>query len=121
MKLIAFTFVILVTGCSATEKVSPQQATMTSKSITIYSNDKKGIESLISNKALASFKTDYSKALNHKAFAQSASGSWNWKSNRTSKEHAVTSALISCQRNNKLSEDIYPCEVINIDGEWLNK
>jgi len=88
--------------------------------MTIYSNDKKGIESLMSNKALKSFKTDYAKASNHKAFAQSVSGAWNWKSNRTTKEHAITSALIGCQRNNKKSEDLYPCKVINVDGEWLN-
>ena len=121
MRFIPLVFLILATGCSTTEKTSIPLKSNASKSITIYSNDKKGIESLMSNKALESFKTDYAKASKHKAFAQSASGSWNWKSNRTSKEHAITSALIGCQRNNKKSEDLYPCKVINIDGEWLNK
>jgi len=121
MKFIPLVFVILGSGCSNIEKTSIPLESNSSKSMTIYSNDKKGIESLMSNKALKSFKTDYAKASNHKAFAQSVSGSWNWKSNRTSKEHAITSALIGCQRNNKKSEDLYPCKVINVDGKWLNK
>jgi len=121
MKFIPLVFLILATGCATTEKTNIPLESNSSKSITIYSNDKSGIESLMSNKALESFNTDYAKATNHKAFAQSVSGAWNWKSNRTTKEHAITSALVGCQRNNKKSEDLYPCKVINIDGEWINK
>ncbi len=121
MKFLPLVFAILMTGCATTDKEKVNSQGHASKPMTIYVNDKKGIESLISNQALKSFKTDYEKASKHKAFAQSASGSWNWKSNRTSSEHAVLSALIGCQRNNKKSEDLYPCKVINIDGKWLNK
>ena len=120
MRLFFFAFVILITGCATTDNPSINPQGKLSKEITLYTNDKKGIESLITNQALKSFKNDYSKASKHKAFAQSVSGSWNWKSNRTSKEHAIKSALIGCQRNNKKSEDIYPCKVININGKWLN-
>lgn len=121
MKFLSLIFVTLITGCATTDKPSVTPQGNASNSITIYTNDKKGLDSLITNQALKSFKSDYANASKHKAFAQSASGAWNWKSNRTSKEHAIKSALIGCQRNNKKSEDLYPCEVINIDGKWLNK
>lgn len=121
MKYIPLILVVLAAGCASTEKTNIPEKSNASKPITIYTNDKKGIESLMSNKALKSYKTDYAKASKHKAFAQSASGAWNWKSNRTSKEHAMTGALIGCQRNNKKSEDLYPCKVINVDGKWLNE
>jgi len=78
------------------------------------------IDSIITNQALKSFKTDYSKASNHKAFAQSLSGAWSWKSSMTSVEHAKTSALIACQRNNENSEDLYPCKIINVN-DFLDK
>jgi hypothetical protein len=108
-----------MTGCT-TIKENPNLSTETTQPMfTIYENDKHGIESIITNKALESFKTEYAKASKHKAFAQSLSGAWNWKSNRTSREHAITSALISCQRNNKKSEDLYPCVIINVDDEWV--
>ena len=99
---------LLLSGCTTTE--------------TVVVDGKKvfAIESIITNKALKSFKTDYLKATSHKAFAQSASGAWNWKSNRTSKAHAIKSALISCQRNNIKNEQLHPCKVINIDGDWVN-
>jgi len=89
------------------------------KGLTIYTSDSEGAESLITNQALESFNTEYKEASKHKAFAQSLSGAWNWKSNRTSIEHAKTSALIGCQRNNKKSEDLYPCKVVNINGKWV--
>lgn len=89
--------------------------------ITIYQNDKVGIASIISNKALDSFKDGYTKAPKNKAFAQSLSGAWNWKSDRASIEHATTSALIGCQRNNKRSEDLYPCKIIHVNDNWQNE
>lgn len=120
MKYCILLIVISMAGCAAKDKASIKLQPDSPKNITIYQNDKTGIDSLISNKALASFQTDYANASQHKAFAQSASGAWNWKSNRTSVEHAMTSALIGCQRNNKKSEDLYPCKVINLDGKWMN-
>lgn len=75
--------------------------------------------SLITGSALRSFNEDYIEAPKNRAFAQSTSGAWNWKSDRTSIEHAIISALIGCQRNNKKSEDLYPCKVIHINDEWV--
>jgi len=120
MRFFFLIFISLITGCATTNKPKMAHQDISSKPITIYENDKKGIESLITNQSLKSFNTDYTMASAHKAFAQSVSGAWNWKSNRTSKEHAIKSALIGCQRNNKKSEDMYPCKIINIDGKWLN-
>ena len=79
-----------------------------------------GEASIIRKKALKSYKKSYMAARSHKAFAQSESGSWAWKSNRTSKEHAVNNALAYCRKNNKQNEKSHPCRVINIDGAWTN-
>lgn len=87
--------------------------------IKIYENKFKGIDSIIDNRALEAFKSKYQEASLHRAFAQSTSGAWNWRSNKTSIEHAKTSALIACQRNNRSSEDLYPCRVIHIDDDWV--
>ena len=106
--LLLFTFVTFCFG--AAEETN---------GFTLYTDDSEGIESLITNQALASFKSKYKEASQNKAFAQSLSGAWSWKSNRTSVEHAKTSALIGCQRNNKKTEDLYPCKVVNINGTWV--
>ena len=117
MKYIILISVFVLSGCvtqqvkQATEKPSSQ--------ITIYQNNEEGINAIITNKALVSFNNEYLEATGNKAFAQSVSGAWNWKSNRTSIEHAKTSALIGCQRNNKKSEDLYPCKVIHINDTWV--
>ena len=108
---------LVVAGCTVQQvKHSTVEG---SKKMMVYQNDKAGIDSIISNKALSSFQEEYSAALKNKAFAQSVSGAWNWKSNRTSEEHAITSVLIGCQINNKKSEDIYPCEAIHVNDSWV--
>ena len=117
MKYIVIISIFILSGCTAQQ--IKQTAETPSSEITSYQNNLTGIDSIISNKALQSFKTEYSKAPTNKAFAQSVSGAWNWKSNRTSIEHAKTSALIGCQRNNKKSEDLYPCKVIHINDTWV--
>jgi hypothetical protein len=117
--LILFSVLLLV-GCATEMQTKDENLSSVPQSgIKIYENNRKGINAIISKKALESFNTEYTKAPRNKAFAQSTSGAWNWKSNRTSVEHAKTSALIGCQRNNKRSEDLYPCEVININGAWV--
>jgi hypothetical protein len=119
MKYLAITLgAIVLFGCAThgpTQSVPPKSE----PNIKIYSNNQSGIESIITNQALKSFNTEYAKATKNKAFAQSASGAWNWKSNRTSIEHAKNSALIGCQRNNKKSEGSYPCKVINLNDNWI--
>lgn len=112
--------IVLLGGCAAEMQTrSGNQSAFPQSKITMYENKAEGINTIISNKALESFKTEYAEAPENKAFAQSASGAWNWKSNRTSVEHAKTSALIGCQRNNKKSENLYPCKIININGAWV--
>lgn len=80
---------------------------------------KAGVDPIINKKALKSFNDKYVNAKLHKAFAQSQSGAWNWKSNRTSVEHAKTSALVGCQRNNQKNKALYPCKIINVDNQWI--
>ena len=119
MKLLAITLgAIALSGCAMQGPVQ-SESPKAEFNIKLYSNNKSGIESIITNQALKSFNTEYAKATKNKAFAQSASGAWNWKSNRTSVEHAKTSALIGCQRNNKKSEALYPCEVIHLNDDWI--
>ncbi|PCJ38625.1 MAG: hypothetical protein COA99_11630 [Moraxellaceae bacterium] len=106
----------LGTGCTTQQFM--QSNVKESTVPTIYQNNKVGVTSIISNKALKSFKNDYAKTPKNKAFAQSTSGAWNWRSDRTSIEHAVTSALIACQRKNRKAEDLYPCKIIHINDSW---
>ncbi|NRB39791.1 MAG: hypothetical protein HRU20_15210 [Pseudomonadales bacterium] len=82
--------------------------------------EKVGIESIISKKALTSYLTKYSDATDNKAFAQSESGVWNWRSNRTSVEYAKSSALIACRADNKNYEKDYPCQLIDVNGKFYN-
>lgn len=119
MKYLAIALgVIALSGCAAKGPIQSETVRAEPR-FKLYSSNKTGIESIITNEALKSFKTGYANATDNKAFAQSASGAWNWKSNRTSIEHAKNSALIGCQRNNKKSEDLYPCKVIHLNGNWI--
>ena len=78
-----------------------------------------GEASIMQRRALESYREEYKDASLHKAFAQSDSGHWAWKSNRTSREHAITNALIACQANNGRYEFRYPCKIINVDDKWV--
>ena len=133
-KLLTLVAIISLSGCatspgnstgeikthdmSTVKAVSPSISSSHSELI-MYENNKTGIDSIISNEALDSFQTKYKEATSNKAFAQSVSGAWNWRSNRTTIEHAKTSALVGCQRNNKKSEDLYPCRVIHVNDSWV--
>jgi hypothetical protein len=108
---------ILLGGCATTTLEKQPEHTM--GNIKTYTNSKSGVESIITNSGLSSYNEKYLSASEHKAFAQSMSGVWSWKSNRTSVEHAQTSALVSCQNNNLKNEALYPCKIINIDGVWV--
>ena len=117
--------IVIASGCSSTQQQTPAENTsvslVTQQDVQPPNNESYSISSIISNKALISYKTKYSQATNHKAFAQSAVGSWNWRSNRTSKQHAIDSALIACQANNEKYEAKHPCRVINVDGDWITQ
>ena len=70
--------------------------------------------------ALRSFREKYLDAKGHKAFAQSDSGNWNWRSNRTSKEHAINNALASCRGRNQDFKNWQPCKIIHLDEKWTD-
>ena len=116
-KIISIFFILLVSGCSS--QAIDNNGAQVSKNLVRYENGDYGVDSIITNDALESYKTKYLKSSNNKAFAQSVSGAWSWKSNRTSKDHAKSSALIGCQNNNRKVEDLYPCKIININGKWM--
>lgn len=77
--------------------------------------------SIITAKALSSYKENYLQERSHKAFAQAESGAWAWRADRTSAEHASRSAMIACMNNNAKNQDKYPCVVINVNDQWLNR
>ena len=118
MKILYACAMFAFSAC-ASQPSQPAGRQKPASEITIYQNNQQGLDSIISNRAMESFQGEYADAPENKAFAQSVSGAWNWKSNRTSIEHAKTSALVGCQRNNKKSEDLYPCEVIHVNDTWL--
>ena len=99
MKLVIPIVVLCLTGCATTGVPPPtkSQSTLNKK----YLNDGVGVKSIVTNSALESYNMKYLKASSHKAFAQSVSGAWSWKSDRTSEKHAITSALIACQKKIK--------------------
>jgi len=124
MKFYVTAFAVLISGCATTETAVVEKEVLNDEPVAIVEKEVSklepfSIDSIITNQALKSYENEYLKATSHKAFAQSESGAWNWKSNRTSEKHAIESALISCQVNNKKSESLYPCKVINVDGEWF--
>jgi len=75
---------------------------------------------IIRQKAFQDFKEKYLAAKGYKAFAQSESGNWNWRSNRTSKDHAINNALASCRSRNQEYETKQPCRIINLENEWVD-
>ena len=75
---------------------------------------------IIRKKARTAFEQKYRKARDHKAFAQSASGNWNWRSNRTSKDHAINNALASCRARNHEHEAKQPCRIVHVNDEWTD-
>jgi hypothetical protein len=117
MKYSALIVCVMLSGCATT--ALEKQPELTAGNIEKYKNPKSGVESIITNTALSSYNEKYLSASEHKALAQSLSGVWSWKSNRTSVEHAKTSALVACQKNNLKNEELYPCKIINIDGVWV--
>tara|TARA_R110002124_G_scaffold234886_1_gene400236 strand:- start:22867 stop:23853 length:987 start_codon:yes stop_codon:yes gene_type:complete len=69
---------------------------------------------IISSKALISYLNEYRSASEHKAFAQSHTGAWSWKTSKLSQDDATSKALAGCRRNNHKYEDHYPCEVLSV-------
>ena len=124
MRICIAIIAIILSGCSDSEDaITPaEDSNFASKKITeitTIDTDELNLKFIITNEASKSFKNKYLTATSHKAFAQSESGAWSWRSNRTSEKNARKSALIACQANNKKNESLHPCKVINVNGEWL--
>ena len=75
---------------------------------------------IIKKDARQSFANKYLDAKGHKAFAQSDSGNWNWRSNRTSKQHAINNALASCRARNLDFETRQPCKIVHLNDDWTD-
>ncbi len=114
-------FIALLVGCASHQK--PISAAKSKGEIVVptFEREAFGEASIMTNQALRSYREEYVHATEHKAFAQSDSGSWSWKSNRTSIDYAIGNSLIECQKNNKRHEAEYPCKIININGEWVGE
>ena len=75
------------------------------------------LNSLPSDEARAAFANEFAPAAPHKAFAVSPSGAWAWKSGYGANEAATQRAIAEC--NLKRTPYTPPCEVINLDGQWI--
>ena len=108
-------------GCATHQQALPPATNSNANAEPALEGKVLGEDSIMTKQALKSYRENYSHASTHKAFAQSGSGAWSWKSNRTSVEYAIQNSLISCQKNNKRHETEYPCKIINVDGEWIGE
>ena len=75
-----------------------------------------GEKSIISKKALDTYKNIYKDAKLHKAFAQASSGAWAYRYGEFSAQKAKSMTLDNCKKHNKDK----PCQLINVDNEWVN-
>lgn len=75
------------------------------------------LASLPSDEARTAFVNEFTPAPPHKAFAVSPSGAWAWKGGHGSNDAAIQRAIAEC--NVKRTPYTPPCEVINLDGQWL--
>jgi hypothetical protein len=105
----------IVSGCSIQQQVEPMP---NYGEYVRYENNAKGKDKLMYNHTVKGFE-EYSSYPDNKAFAQSLTGAWGWVSDATTIEHAKTGALANCQTNNTETEFLYPCEVINENGKWV--
>ena len=76
-----------------------------------------GLNSLPSDEARTAFVNEFTPAAPHKAFAVSPSGAWAWKSGYGANESVMQRAIAEC--NLKRTPYTPPCEVINLDGQWI--
>jgi uncharacterized membrane protein YhaH (DUF805 family) len=69
--------------------------------------------------AVAAFRDQYMAAPVPKAFAVSATGSWDWKAGAPSSEAAAAMALEACDAKRKPYTT--PCELVNVNGGWIQR
>ena len=113
--------ILFLVGCASQGQTVPAVTDKDAVIEPVIEQNAAGEASIMTNPALKSYREEYVHATEHKAFAQSESGAWSWKSNRTSIGYAIDNALIGCQRNNRRYEEEYPCKIINIDGVWTKE
>lgn len=75
------------------------------------------LASLPSDAARAAFQNEFAPAPAHKAFAVSPSGAWAWRAGQGDNGMAMQQAIAEC--NVKRTPYTPPCEVINLDGQWI--
>jgi hypothetical protein len=75
------------------------------------------LNSLPSDEARVAFANEFTPAAPHKAFAVSPSGAWAWKSGFGANDAVTQRAIAEC--NLKRTPYTPPCEVINLDGQWV--
>jgi len=81
--------------------------------------DLSGIDFLTSNAARKSFDNKYSRKTINKVFAAAFSGMWFWRAEGDSAlEQLGQKTLDDCRIKNALYEKKYPCQIINVNGEW---
>lgn len=112
-----FTLVNLLSGCVSTQNIADTYTKETFAQ-SIFAKQPTGADSIITRTAYDTFQTIYNNTDNYKAFVQADSGAWGYTINESSTVKAIESALTLCQLENDEFENQYPCEVININGEW---
>jgi hypothetical protein len=86
----------------------------------IFESAPQGDDLLIAYEAFSEYHGQYKDANGFKAFAQSEGGAWAYVTDRGSQKAANSEALSSCQGYNDRYRDSYPCQLINVDGEWID-
>lgn len=76
-----------------------------------------GTEIIRTKDAFKSFQKEYLHQKDHKAFAQSQTGAWAWRAERTTREFAIEDAVNAC--NNYLEANEPRCVVIHVNKEWV--
>lgn len=64
------------------------------------------------------FLTSYVNRSMNKAFAQSESGAWGYKSGFDDVELVVEAALGHCELSNRGFRNTKPCKIVNVNGVW---
>ncbi|REL34177.1 hypothetical protein [Thalassotalea euphylliae] len=125
---IAFSAALLLCSCAApqstklSETVNHENPSENTPEIpAIFSVPPKGTDLLISYDAYTAYRDKYQSATGAKSFAQAPSGAWGYVTKRDTQTIANSDALAICEQHNKKFSDAFPCKLVNVAGEWVNK
>ncbi|WP_448550808.1 hypothetical protein [Thalassotalea montiporae] len=125
---IAFSAVLLLCSCAAPqsnklgETVNLENPSENTPEIpAIFSVPPKGTDLLISYDAYTAYRDKYQSAAGAKSFAQAPSGAWGYVTKRDTQTIANSDALALCEQHNKKFASTFPCQLVNVAGEWVNK